>query len=146
VFEESVEESVDEAVDEAVEESADEAVEESADEEVEASNESHDRILQLFKEAKIQLSVEEIEKLPKWQHVVELYGDGVVIVGKDNCVETLMQLCGNIPTITAQTWFPTTKTVLTFNNFQTTSPSRSSEDRCIELENRGGGNAVTVGA
>jgi len=61
VFEESVEESVDEAADEAVEESADEAVEESANEEVEASNESHDRILQLFKEVKIQLSAEEIE-------------------------------------------------------------------------------------
>jgi len=82
-----VEELVNEAVNEVVEELADEAVEESADEEAEASNESHDCILQLFKEAKIQLLAEEIDKLPKWQHVVELYGDGVVIVGKDNCAQ-----------------------------------------------------------
>jgi hypothetical protein len=44
-------------------------------------------ILQLLKDAGVldTLNPEELAKLPKWQHVVDLYGEQVVIVGKERC-------------------------------------------------------------
>ena len=43
-------------------------------------------ILQLLKEAGISdLSPQQISRLPRWEHVVDLYGPKVVIVGKNRC-------------------------------------------------------------
>jgi hypothetical protein len=45
-----------------------------------------EHVLQLLEEAGVNnLSPEQIESLPRWQHVVDLYGPDVVIVGKERC-------------------------------------------------------------
>jgi hypothetical protein len=45
-----------------------------------------EHVVQLLEKAGVDnLSPEQIERLPRWQHVVDLYGPDVVSVGKDRC-------------------------------------------------------------
>ena len=46
-------------------------------------------IRRLLHEAGVESKLTEarISQLPKWQHIVDLYGDGVIIVGKDECAK-----------------------------------------------------------
>ena len=55
---------------------------------VETAAVGREPILHLLREAGIDnLSPDQINKLPTWQHVLDLYGPDVVIVGKDRCAD-----------------------------------------------------------
>ncbi|GAX26244.1 hypothetical protein FisN_16Lh072 [Fistulifera solaris] len=54
---------------------------------------SKDRILWLLQDAGValsSLSEEERQQLPKWQHVIDLYGDNIIVQGQEQC-ETFRQ-------------------------------------------------------